>query len=242
MERGRRGKGVVRAGEIPPVVSPVAERVAGGRAGVADLRGPRLLNGKPSGTELKNALAREASALGFDCVAVTGPDAIADAANYFREFLAAGAHGDMDWLAANPERRMDPRGLWPDVRSIIMLGVNYGPDENPLAMLEKRSLGAISVYAQGDDYHDVIKKRLKALARWFAVESGEELKVFVDTAAVMEKPLAQAAGLGWQGKHTNLVSRPFGSWLFLGAIYSAADPPRGGPGRDPFGSGNPRPG
>src|SRR5947209_9600210 len=142
----------------------------------------------------------------------------------------------MDWLAANPERRMDPRGLWPDVRSIIMLGVNYGPDENPLAMLEKRSLGAISVYAQGDDYHDVIKKRLKALARWFAVESGEELKVFVDTAAVMEKPLAQAAGLGWQGKHTNLVSREFGSWLFLGAIYTTLDLMPDGVGRGSCGS------
>jgi epoxyqueuosine reductase len=121
---------------------------------------------------------------------------------------------------------MDPRALWPGVRSIILLGVNYGPDENPLALLEKRSHGAISVYAQGDDYHDVIKKRLKALARWFAAQSGEELKVFVDTAAVMEKPLAQAAGLGWQGKHTNLVSREFGSWLFLGAIYSASELPR----------------
>jgi epoxyqueuosine reductase len=200
--------------------------MAGGRAGVADLRGSRLLNGKLSGDDLKAALAREARTLGFDCIAVTGPDAIADAAKYFREFLEAGAHGDMDWLAANPERRMDPRELWPGVRSVIMLGVNYGPDENPLAMLEKRSLGAISVYARGDDYHDVIKKRLKALARWFATTSGEELKVFVDTAAVMEKPLAQAAGLGWQGKHTNLVSREFGSWLFLGAIYSAADLPR----------------
>ena len=136
------------------------------------------------------------------------------------------AHGDMDWLAANPERRMDPRVLWPGVRSIIMLGVNYGPDENPLALLEKRTRGAISAYAQGDDYHDVIKKRLKALARWLVATSGEEVKVFVDTAAVMEKPLAQAAGLGWQGKHTNLVSREFGSWLFLGAIYSASELPR----------------
>jgi epoxyqueuosine reductase len=200
--------------------------MAGGGAGVANLRGPRLLTGKLSGTELKAALAREARTLGFDCIGITDPDAIAQAGKYFREFLDAGAHGDMDWLAANPERRMDPQALWPGVRSVIMLGVNYGPNENPLAMLERRSHGAISVYAQGDDYHDVIKKRLKALARWFASESGEELKVFVDTAAVMEKPLAQAAGLGWQGKHTNLVSREFGSWLFLGAIYSAAELPR----------------
>jgi epoxyqueuosine reductase len=132
----------------------------------------------------------------------------------------------MDWLVADPERRADPRVLWPDVRSVIMLGVNYGPDENPLAILEQRTRGAISVYAQGDDYHDLIKKRLKTLARWLVAASGAEVKVFVDTAAVMEKPLAQAAGLGWQGKHTNLVSREFGSWLFLGAIFTTLDLPR----------------
>jgi epoxyqueuosine reductase len=172
------------------------------------------------------ALASEARALGFDCVGITGPDAIADAARHFREFLDAGAHGDMGWLAANPERRADPRGLWADVRSIIMLGVNYGPDENPLVILDERTRGAISVYAQGDDYHDLIKKRLKALARWLVGTSGGEVKVFVDTAAVMEKPLAQAAGLGWQGKHTNLVSREFGSWLFLGAIFTTLALPR----------------
>ncbi|MEP6836714.1 MAG: tRNA epoxyqueuosine(34) reductase QueG [Bradyrhizobium sp.] len=210
--------------------------MAGGRAGVPYLRGSRLLNGKLTGTELKVALAREAKTLGFDCIGITDPDAIVEAANHFREFLEAGAHGEMDWLAANPERRMDPRALWPGVRSVILLGVNYGPDENPLALLGKRDRGAISVYAQGDDYHDVIKKRLKALARWFAATSGEELKVFVDTAAVMEKPLAQAAGLGWQGKHTNLVSREFGSWLFLGAIYTAADLPRDEPEPDRCGS------
>ena len=164
--------------------------------------------------------------LGFDCVGVTGPDAIADAGRHFREFLDAGAHGDMDWLAANPERRTDPRVLWPGVRSVIMLGVNYGPDENPLAILAQRTRGAISVYARGDDYHDLIKKRLKALARWLVAASGCEVKVFVDTAAVMEKPLAQAAGLGWQGKHTNLVSRQLGSWLFLGAIFTDSDLPR----------------
>jgi epoxyqueuosine reductase len=186
--------------------------MAGGRAGLAHLRGPRLLNEavKLSGTDLKAALAREAETLGFDCLGVTDPDAIGGAARYFREFLEAGAHGDMDWLAAQPERRMDPRVLWPGVRSIIMLGVNYGPAENPLALLAKRTRGAISAYAQGDDYHDVIKKRLKALARWLVAASGEEVKVFIDTAAVMEKPLAQAAGLGWKGKHTNLVSREFG--------------------------------
>src|SRR5713101_5708738 len=202
--------------------------MAGGRAGVAHLRGPRLLNAhaKLSPADLKPALATEARALGFDCVGVTSPDAIADAARHFRAFLDTGAHGDMVWLAANPERRADPRSLWPAVRSVIMLGVNYGPDENPLAILESRTSGAISVYAQGDDYHDLIKKRLKALARWLVAASGCEVKVFVDTAAVMEKPLAQAAGLGWQGKHTNLVSREFGSWLFLGAIFTTLDLPR----------------
>jgi epoxyqueuosine reductase len=202
--------------------------MAGGRAGVAHLRGPRLLSAhsKLSPANLKAALASEARALGFDCVGVTGPVAIADAARHFRAFLDSCAHGDMDWLAANPERRADPRGLWPAVRSVIMLGVNYGPDENPLAILESRTSGAISVYAQGDDYHDLIKKRLKALARWLVATAGGDVKVFVDTAAVMEKPLAQAAGLGWQGKHTNLVSREFGSWLFLGAIFTTLDLPR----------------
>ena len=174
---------------------------------------------------LRTALANEARALGFDCIGVTDPDVLADAGKHFREFLDAGAHGDMDWLAANPERRIDPRVLWPGVRSVIMLGVNYGPDENPLAILDERGRGAISVYAQGDDYHDLIKKRLKALARWLVAASGCEVKVFVDTAAVMEKPLAQAAGLGWQGKHTNLVSRQFGSWLFLGVIFTSLDLP-----------------
>jgi epoxyqueuosine reductase len=177
-------------------------------------------------TGLKADLIREAQSLGFDCVGITDPAAIGDAGKHFRTFVEAGGHGDMDWLAARPERRADPRVLWPEVRSIIMLGVNYGPDENPLAILQQRSRGAISVYAQGDDYHDLIKKRLKALARWLVATSGGDVKVFVDTAAVMEKPLAQAAGLGWQGKHTNLVSREFGSWLFLGAIYTTLDLPR----------------
>jgi epoxyqueuosine reductase len=202
--------------------------MAGGRAGIAELRGSRFLNAsiKLSPADLKIALASEARALGFDCIGVTDPDVLADAAMHFRSFLDAGAHGDMDWLAADPERRADPRVLWAGVRSVIMLGVNYGPDENPLAILEQRTRGAISVYARGDDYHDLIKKRLKALARWLVATSGGEVKVFVDTAAVMEKPLAQAAGLGWQGKHTNLVSRQFGSWLFLGAIFTTSDLPR----------------
>jgi epoxyqueuosine reductase len=202
--------------------------MAGGGAGVADLCGPRLLNtpAELPAADLKAALTSQARALGFDCVGVTDPEAIAAAGRHFLAFLETGAHGDMDWLAARPERRTDPRVLWPGVRSVIMLGVNYSPDQDPLAILQQRMAGAISVYAQGDDYHDLIKPRLKALARWLVARSGAEVKVFVDTAAVMEKPLAQAAGLGWQGKHTNLVSREFGSWLFLGAIFTALDLPR----------------
>jgi epoxyqueuosine reductase len=140
-------------------------------------------------------------------------------------FLGEGHHGDMEWMAAGPERRGDPLVMWPQVRSVIMLGVNYGPDRDPLAVLGNRDRGAISVYAQGDDYHDVIKKRLKRLARWLIAQAGGDVKVFVDTAAVMEKPLAAAAGIGWQGKHTNLVSRRFGSWLFLGAIFTTLELP-----------------
>jgi len=202
--------------------------MAGGRAGLADLRGPGLLkpSSKLSPADLRTALENEARTLGFDCIGITDPEAIGHAGKHFREFLGSGAHGDMGWLAAQPERRTDPRVLWPGVRSIIMLGVNYGPDESPLEILERRECGAISAYAQGDDYHDVIKKRLKSLARWLVAKTDDEVKVFVDTAAVMEKPLAQAAGLGWQGKHTNLVSREFGSWLFLGAIFSASELPR----------------
>ncbi|WP_027574766.1 tRNA epoxyqueuosine(34) reductase QueG [Bradyrhizobium sp. WSM1743] len=198
--------------------------MAGGRAGVADLCGPGFLSSDP--TKLKAALAREARALGFDCIGITAPGTIESAGKHFLEFIASGGYGDMDWLAAQPERRVDPRGLWRDVRSVIMLGVNYGPDSDPLAILKERTRAAISVYAQGDDYHDLIKKRLKALARWLVATAPSAVKVFVDTAAVMEKPLAQAAHLGWQGKHTNLVSREFGSWLFLGAIYTTLDLPR----------------
>src|ERR1700690_1054025 len=143
MDRGRRGKGVVRAGQVPPLVPAAVERMAGGRAGVADLCGPRLLNTatQSASADIKDKLADQARALGFDCIGVTGPDAIADAGRHFREFLDAGAHGDMEWLATNPERRTDPRVLWPGVRSVIMLGVNYGPAENPLAILDKCSRG-----------------------------------------------------------------------------------------------------
>ena len=159
------------------------------------------------------------------------PDAIPLAAPRLREFLATGAHGDMGWMA-NADRRGEPRVLWPDVRSIVMLGINYRPDDDPLAILKERTRGAISVYARGDDYHDLIKSRLKQIGRWLIDRAGGDVKVFVDTAPVMEKPLAAAAGLGWQGKHTNLVSRQFGSWLFLGAIFTTLELPPDEPERD----------
>ena len=154
---------------------------------------------------------------------MTRPDAGPQAKAWFERFIAEGQHGDMDWLARTAARRTDPHVLWPDARSVIMLGLNYGPDSDPLAILEERARGAISVYAQGDDYHEIIKGKLKAVARWLVANAGGDVKVFVDTAAVMEKPLGQHAGLGWQGKHTNLVSRQHGSWLFLGAIFTTLE-------------------
>jgi epoxyqueuosine reductase len=168
-------------------------------------------------------------------VGVVRPDAIPTAKEGLARFLADGAHGDMGWMA-DSERRGDPRALWADVRSVIMLGMNYGPAGDPLAILARPDRGAISVYAQGDDYHEVIKSRLKAIARWLIGAAGGDVKVFVDTAALMEKPLAAAAGLGWQGKHTNLVSRDRGSWLFLGAILTTLDLPPDAPERDHCGT------
>ena len=158
-------------------------------------------------------------------VGITRPDAAPQAKLRLERFLADGAHGEMGWMETTAGRRGDPRALWPEVRSVIMLGLNYAPGDDPLAVLARRERGAISVYAQGDDYHELIKKRLKRLARWLVAQAGGDVKVFVDTAAVMEKPLAEAAGLGWQGKHTNLVSRRFGSWLFLGAIFTTLELP-----------------
>lgn len=213
--------------------------MAGGRAGLADLCGSRFLSADgatPLPADLKDRLAREAQLLGFDSIGITDPAAIDGVQEKLEAFLQAGAHGEMEWLADNPGRRADPQVMWQDVRSVIMLGMNYGPDENPMAILAERSRAAISVYARGDDYHDLIKKRLKQLARWLIAEAGGEVKVFVDTAAVMEKPLASAAGLGWQGKHTNMVSREFGSWLFLGAIFTTLELPRDEPIIDRCGS------
>jgi epoxyqueuosine reductase len=177
------------------------------------------------GAELKAALVVEARAFGFDAVRVTRANLAEEISTGLDGYIAAGSHGDMDWLAREPERRRHPQGLWPEARSVIVLGVNYGPEADPLSALANKDKGVIASYALGKDYHDVVKKRLKALGRWLGDASGLPLKVFVDTAPVMEKPLAQAAGLGWQGKHTNLVSRDFGSWLFLGEIFTAADLP-----------------
>jgi epoxyqueuosine reductase len=174
---------------------------------------------------LKAALSAAAHAHGFDIVGVTRPDSIPRAGERLRAFLAAGAHGDMEWMAKNADRRCDPRMLWSEVRAVVMLGVNYGPAHDPLAILKERTRGAISVYSQGDDYHELIKPRLKSLGRWLIENAGGDIKIFVDTAPVMEKPLAEAAGLGWQGKHTNLVSREHGSWLFLGAIFTTLELP-----------------
>jgi epoxyqueuosine reductase len=194
---------------------------------------------------LRTALAQAAREHGFDVVGVTRPDAIPQAPERLKQFLAEGAHGDMDWMATTAARRESPSALWPQVRSVIMLGLNYEQGGDPLAILASRDRGAISVYAQGSDYHDVIKPRLKAMARWLVAQAQDDVqqdgaradvKVFVDTAAVMEKPLAAAAGLGWQGKHTNLVSRQFGSWLFLGAIFTTLDLPPDAPEADHCGS------
>jgi epoxyqueuosine reductase len=164
------------------------------------------------------SLSRQA---GFDVVGVAGPE------DTGRESLAAflinGFAGDMDWLARRSDERAAPRLLWPEVKSIVVLGMNYGPDHDPLGRLECHDRGNVSVYAQGKDYHDVVKKRLKAVARRMADDHGCAVKVFVDTAPVMEKPLGHRAGIGWQGKHTNLVSRTFGSWLFLGEIFTTLD-------------------
>ncbi|MEX0839850.1 MAG: tRNA epoxyqueuosine(34) reductase QueG [Parvibaculum sp.] len=172
---------------------------------------------------LRTELLRRAKEAGFDDVGIARADARTDLPARLDAWLACGRHGDMDWMAETAARRAAPATLWPEARSIVMLAMNYGPDEDPLDILARPDRAAISVYAQNRDYHDLVKKRLKEVARWLAEESGAEVKVFVDTAPVMEKPLAEAAGLGWQGKHTNLVSRNLGSWFFLGSIFTTLD-------------------
>ena len=175
---------------------------------------------------LKSRLKAQAQAHGFDGFGICAPGAVPQVAAGLAGFLAAGYHGQMQWLFDRSDWRSNPQALWPDAQSVIMLTQNYGPQNDPRAILDHPDKGAISVYAQGRDYHDVIKKRLKAIARWLITDAGGAVKVFVDTAPVPEKPLAQAAGLGWQGKHTNLVTRDLGSWVFLGAIFTTLDLPK----------------
>jgi epoxyqueuosine reductase len=175
--------------------------------------------------ELKARLIEQARALGFATIGFAPAADDPLRAKRLREWLAAGHHGEMDWMETRAEVRQGPQSMWPEAQSVIALGMSYAPDGDPLALAGEPERARISVYAQGRDYHDVVKKALKALARWLVAEAdcmgiAAALKVFVDTAPVMEKPLGQAAGIGWQGKHTNLVSREHGSWLFLGAIYT----------------------
>ena len=169
---------------------------------------------------LKDLLVARALEEGFSKAGVCRPDAVPETAARLRSFLEKGRHGQMGWMAEREEWRGNAAALWPEARSVIMLAEAYSPEGDPMAGLGQRDRGVISVYAQGKDYHDLVKRRLKRLGRWLIDQAGGEIKVFVDTAPVMEKPLAQAAGLGWQGKHTNLLGRDLGNWVFLGAIFT----------------------
>jgi len=172
---------------------------------------------------LKERIFDKARELGFCAWGIARADAAPHAGDELRQWIAAGHHGEMGWIEDRAEQRASPNGLWPDARSVIALAMSYAPANNPLALAEARDRGRISVYAQGTDYHKTVKKALKAMGRWLADECGCQLKVFVDTAPVMEKPLSASAGVGWQGKHTNLLSREHGSWLFLGVIYTTLE-------------------
>jgi epoxyqueuosine reductase len=174
-------------------------------------------------TNLVNALKERAETEGFVAFGVAPGSLAPVAGERLRAWLADGRHGDMLWMESRAGQRASPDGLWPEVKSVIMLGMSYAPAHDPMALAERPDRARISVYAQGRDYHDVVKGALKRLAGWLAYEAGADVKVFVDTAPVMEKALAEAAGLGWQGKHSNVVSRTHGSWLFLGAIYTTAE-------------------
>lgn len=179
-----------------------------------------MLNSELDPAQVRQAIEAEAKALGFDAFGVAGPDSVPELPERLNEYLAAGHHATMGWMEERKDVRSAPLVMWPEMQSVIAVGMNYGPGQDPRALLGHADRANISVYARGRDYHDVLKKRLKALARFMASQYDCALKVFVDTAPVMEKPLAAAAGLGWQGKHTNLVSREFGSWLFLGVLYT----------------------
>ena len=185
---------------------------------------------------IKQKIEAQARSAGFDVVRFASAEAAPHNAARLTEFLSAGHHGEMDWMEQRQSWRADPKNLWPDARSVIVLGINYGPQDDPLKILQSRDRAAISVYAQGDDYHDLVKKKLKAVAGHIFQKHKAEVKVFVDTAPVMEKPLAQKAGIGWQGKHTNLVSRDFGSWLFLGSIFTTLELPPDEAGEDHCGN------
>jgi len=188
------------------------------------------------GEALKEAIRAEAERLGFVACGFARADSAAGAGPDLLRWLGEGRHGSMEWMEARANQRVAPTALWPDARSVIALGMSYAPEQDPLALAAEGSTARISVYAQGRDYHDTVKKALKALARWLVAREGGELKVFVDTAPVMEKPLSAAAGIGWQGKHTNLVSRAHGSWLFLGVIFTTLDIQPDEPARDTCGT------
>ena len=211
---------VTRATSAPPSASTVNSGLAGFAA----------------------ALEVQARALGFVAIGIAPAQGDADRTARLRDWLGAGMHGSMEWMTARADQRHAPQALWSAARSVIVLGMSYAPADDPLTLAGRTEVGRISTYAQGGDYHDTVKKALKALARWMVAEAARhgletpEVKVFTDTAPVMEKPLGQGAGLGWQGKHTNLVSRKHGSWLFLGEIYTTLDLPLGQEGRDRCGS------
>ncbi len=225
-------------GALPPRVprSPrIFQNPSSGEPGGDRAIGPT--DGAPAGEALKSALLGEAGAAGFCAMGVCAPGAIPQAAGRLRTFLSAGRHGQMGWLADRESWRGDPAALWPAARSVVMLADSYAPAHDPLDDLARRDRGAVSIYAQGRDYHDTVKKRLKRVARWIVARAPDaQVKVFVDTAPVMEKPLAAAAGLGWQGKHTNLLGRDFGNWVFLGAIFTTARLPADAPAADRCGS------
>jgi epoxyqueuosine reductase len=192
----------------------------------------------PSETiSLESRLEAVAREHGFVAFGIADADSAPLTAQRLNQWLADGCHGSMIWMEGRSEQRGSPKGLWPEVKSIISLGMSYAPAEDPMGLADQSDIGRISVYAQGADYHDIVKKAMKAMARWLVAEVPDvQLKVFVDTAPVMEKPLAEAAGLGWQGKHSNLVSRDHGSWLFLGAIYTTLELAPSAPARDRCGS------
>ena len=192
--------------------------------------------GKTASLDWRAAIRERALALGFDAVGFAKPDLPDRVEAGYRAFIDLGHHGGMGWMETTFDRRKSPKSLWPDVKSVITLGMNYGPAADPLALANRPDVGSISVYARHRDYHDVIKGKLKQLGQWLVHKSGGEIKVFVDTAPVLEKPLAAEAGLGWQGKHTNLVSRDFGSWLFLGEIFTTLAIEQDAAARDSCGS------